>query len=72
MTTSDVRPNACAAVTMPLLTGPDFLEGLPRTPRHVFVDGEYVTDPSPHPALRAAADTQVRLLDLAPATEYPQ
>jgi 4-hydroxyphenylacetate 3-monooxygenase len=69
MTTSDVRPNARAAGTMPLRTGADFLEGLRLTPRNVFVDGEKVTDPSSHPAFRGAAKSMARLFDYAAAPE---
>ncbi len=58
-----------SAGTAPLRTGADFLDGLRRNPRNVFVDGERVTDPTSHPAFRGGARSMAKLFDFAAAPE---
>lgn len=55
--------------TAPLRTGADFLEGLRKTPRNIYVNGEKVTDPTTHPAFRGGARSMARLFDFAAAPE---
>ena len=44
-------------------TGQQFLEGLQRQPRRVYVDGERIADVTQHPALIGAARTLARVFD---------
>lgn len=55
--------------TQPLRTGRDFLKALRKSPRHIVVAGEKVTDPTSHPAFRDAARSIARLYDYAAAPE---
>jgi 4-hydroxyphenylacetate 3-monooxygenase len=48
---------------MPARTGKEFLAGL-KKPRHVWVNGERVTDVVSHPALAGAAATLAEVYDL--------
>ncbi len=44
-------------------TGAAFLEGLRRTNRAIWIDGEQVTDPTTHPATRGGAATLASIFD---------
>ena len=52
-----------------LRTGADFLDGLRRSKRAIFIDGERISDPTKHPAFREGARSIARLLDFAAAPE---
>ena len=44
-------------------TGAQFLEGLLRTRREIWVDGERIADVTSHPKLRGGADSLAAIFD---------
>src|SRR4051812_8201071 len=55
--------------TRPLRTGDEFLAGLRRSRRSIFVDGERISNAADHPAFRGGARSLARLFDFAATPE---
>ncbi|MCW6507842.1 4-hydroxyphenylacetate 3-hydroxylase family protein [Lichenifustis flavocetrariae] len=64
-----IQPAEAAADDRPLRTGAEFLDGLKRSKRTIFVNGERVSDPTRHQAFSGAARSIARLFDYAAAPE---
>jgi 4-hydroxyphenylacetate 3-monooxygenase len=64
-----MNPERSATASDNMRTGKDFLDGLRKRPRAVYVDGEIVSNPADHPAFRGGAHSLATLFDCAAAPE---